>query len=130
MPYIHHDLDFYVGKFWGESHQCVALVKFVCGAPQTADWKRGAPVRALIPAPQVGTAIATFNKEGEYDNKTDGSSHAAIFLSRDGEGIWVLDQWVGQPTHKRLIGFHIDMVNVHPANNANCFYVIEEKPKA
>ena len=130
MAYVYHSLDFYIGKFWGESYECVALVKFVCGAPRTVYWKRGAPVHALIPSPLSGTAIATFNKEGLYDDKTDGSSHAAIFLSRDDNGIWVIDQWVGQPAHKRLISFHTDMQNVHPANNANCFYVIEEKPKA
>jgi hypothetical protein len=74
-------------------------------------------------------AIATFNKEGVYDNKEDGTSHAAIFLSREEKGIWVLDQWVGQPAHKRFIDFFTGNLGVHPANNAAYFFVIEEKPK-
>ena len=30
---------------------------------------------------------------------------AAIYLYQDARGIWVYDQWQGQPVHKRLIRF-------------------------
>ena len=32
-------------------------------------------------------------------------NHAAIYLYQDERGLWVYDQWQGQPVHKRLIRF-------------------------
>jgi len=39
-------------------------------------------------------AIATF-KDGKYANLPTGN-HAAIDLSQDSTGLWVMDQWVGK----------------------------------
>ena len=50
-----------------------------------------------------GTAIATFEADGNYTSET--GNHAAIYLYQDQRGIWVYDQWRGQPVHKRLIRF-------------------------
>ena len=50
-----------------------------------------------------GTAIATFESDGSYTSES--GSHAAIYLHQDDRGIWVYDQWRGQPVHKRLIRF-------------------------
>ena len=50
-----------------------------------------------------GTAIATFEANGTYTPET--GNHAAIYLSQDAAGLWVYDQWRGQPVHKRIIRF-------------------------
>jgi hypothetical protein len=50
-----------------------------------------------------GTAIATFESDGSYTSES--GNHAAIYLCQDDDGIWVYDQWRGQPVHKRLIPF-------------------------
>jgi hypothetical protein len=36
---------------------------------------------------------------------SESGNHAAIYLYQDDRGIWVYDQWRGQPVHKRLIRF-------------------------
>jgi hypothetical protein len=53
----------------------------------------------------------------------DGSSHAAIYISQDDEGIRVWDQWVGQPVHERLIRFRGKTGNA--VNDGDAFHVIE-----
>ena len=40
-----------------------------------------------------GTAIAVFDSNGRHGNHTDETSHAAIYLRQDAEGIYVIDQW-------------------------------------
>jgi hypothetical protein len=50
-----------------------------------------------------GTAIATFESDGSY--MSESGNHPAIYLYQDDDGIWVYDQWRGQPVHKRLIRF-------------------------
>jgi hypothetical protein len=41
--------------------------------------------------------------DGSY--RSESGSHAAIYLHQDEDGIWVYDQWRGQPVHKRLIRY-------------------------
>jgi hypothetical protein len=89
--------------------------------PHTSVWRRGSLVRGHHCEP--GTAIATFGHTGRYENKLDGTSHAAIYASQDDNGIHVWDQWVGMPVHKRLIHFRGDTGD--PMNNGDCFHVIE-----
>jgi hypothetical protein len=72
------------------------------GAPRTAEWEEGAEVRGNPHIPR-GTPIATFEPDGSYTSKS--GNHAAIYLDQDDHGIWVYDQWHGQPAHKRLIRF-------------------------
>ncbi len=66
--------------------QCVSYVKQVCPElPATTSWRKGAPVKDNKGIKE-GTVIATFsgvNYEG----------HAAIYVSQDGAGITVYDQW-------------------------------------
>ena len=107
------DPESYLGKVAGNG-QCVALVKEATGAPATSAWSAGDPVRGnkdITP----GTAIATF-QDGKYCNKTDGSSHGAIYMSQDSSGIYVIDQWKGQPAHARKIRFQGGKPNVSPAS--------------
>ncbi len=101
------------------SGQCVAYVQAVAGAPLTAHWRRGQIVKESPITP--GTAIATFDDDGKYGNHTDGRSHAAIYLGQDAIGLHVLDAWVGQPVHFRVIAFGRPL----PVNDGNKFYVIE-----
>lgn len=100
-PYFAIQPEALVGRVVGAGH-CVDLVKAAAGAPQTAAWRKGADVRGN-PHIAAGTAIATFEVDGTYTSET--GNHAAIYLHQDDRGIWVYDQWRGQPVHKRLIRF-------------------------
>jgi hypothetical protein len=100
-PYIAARPEAFEGRVVGAGH-CVDFVKAAAGAPPTAAWQEGAPVpdnRSIA----RGTAIATFEADGSYTSEF--GNHAAIYLSQDDRGIWVYDQWQGQPVHKRLIRF-------------------------
>jgi hypothetical protein len=110
----------YVGGVVGTG-QCVAYVQECARAPQTALWKKGAAVRGNA-AIASGTAIATFNGEGKYANRAHGN-HAAIYLSQDAAGIWVYDQWTGQPVHKRQLRFKGGAGSA--SNDGDAFSVIE-----
>jgi hypothetical protein len=85
----------------GAGH-CVDFVKAAAGVPRTDEWREGAPVRGN-PHIAQGTAIATFGSDGSYTSES--GNDAAIYLYQDDRGIWVYDQWRGQPVHKRLIPF-------------------------
>ncbi|WP_051328647.1 BPSL0067 family protein [Geminicoccus roseus] len=91
----------YVGDVVGNGH-CVPFVQEVAGVPRTAEWSPGAVVRGNHDLPP-GTPIATFEADGTYASRT--GSHAAIYIGQDQNGLWVYDQWKGQPVHKRLIRF-------------------------
>jgi hypothetical protein len=101
------------GRYVGESHECVALVKAACNAPATKNWRKGGLVKGNWGIP-YGTAIATF-----AGSKYGG--HAAIYLGQTPSGIQVVDQWNGQPSHKRTIHFDNSRSVV---NNGNLYYVI------
>ena len=78
------------GGYVGE---CVSLVKHQC--PQlrgrsTSTWTAGEFVKSATNIATL-TAIATFNASGKY------SGHAAIFVSRNAQGIEVWDQWADRP---------------------------------
>jgi hypothetical protein len=101
MSYVASDPASYLGQVVGDG-QCVAYVKEASGAPASSLWSEGDKVKGHDIA--TGTAIATF-QDGKYQNATDGSSHAAIYISQDDDGLSVYDQWAGQPVHKRIIHF-------------------------
>lgn len=88
----------------------------------TATWTKGAAVQGNTSL-QPGTAIATFGSNGTYTNSLDGSSHAAIYLGQNAEGIQVQDQWVGQVAHVRTIPW-TNSYSAKAANNGSAFYVI------
>jgi hypothetical protein len=100
-PYVAAGPEAFEGRVVGAG-QCVDFVKAAAGAPQTAAWRGGDEVRGN-PRIARGTAIATFEKDGSYTSES--GNHAAIYLHQDDRGIWVYDQWQGQPVHKRLIRF-------------------------
>jgi hypothetical protein len=101
-PYVAARPEAFEGRVIGAGH-CVDFVKAAAaGVPRTAAWREGAPVHGNPDIPR-GTAIATFGSNGSYASAT--GNHAAIYLDQDDRGIWVYDQWQGQPVHRRLIRF-------------------------
>lgn len=119
MAYMAIDPEKYRGLSVG-SGQCVAFVQKCAGTPLTHYWKEGEKVRgADIPR---GTAIATF-QNGRYQNDTHGNSHAAIYLNQDDKGIYVLDQFNGQPVEQRQLLFKGGKGK--PNSDGDAFSVIE-----
>jgi hypothetical protein len=112
-----------VGKYWGESQECVAGVKYFCkwasvsSASFTTGAKRGKKVLGNCANISKHTAIATFENAGKYQG------HAAVFISCDSakKTINVYDQWSGRPWNARLIS----NVNGGASNNPTKFYVVE-----
>jgi hypothetical protein len=100
-PYIAARPEAFEGRVIGAGY-CVDFVKVAAGLPLTTAWREGAEVRGN-PHIAPGTAIATFESDGSFTSES--GNHAAIYLSQDDHGIWVYDQWRGQPVHKRLIPF-------------------------
>jgi hypothetical protein len=100
-PYIAARPEAFEGRVIGAGH-CVDFVKAAAGVPRAAAWREGAPVRGN-PNIARGTAIATFESDGSYTSES--GNHAAIYLYQDDRGIWVYDQWRGQPVHQRLVRF-------------------------
>ncbi|HEX2222713.1 MAG TPA: BPSL0067 family protein [Thermoanaerobaculia bacterium] len=100
-PHLAAHPEAFVGEVVGDGH-CVAFVKVAAGAPRTSEWRPGARVRGN-PRIARGTAIATFEADGTYTSRT--GNHAAIYLGQDEAGLWVYDQWRGQPVHERRIRF-------------------------
>jgi hypothetical protein len=110
----------FIGRVVATGH-CVRLVQEACGAPHTSRWRPGRRVRGGDV--EHGTAIATFGG-GRYQNKTDGSSHAAIFIAEEAHGLSVIDQWRGHPTAHRVIRFKGGEGTAN--NDGDRFFTIEE----
>lgn len=110
--------------FFGESHECVALVKEFAGVPHSSEWTRG-PAVVGNASLQRGTAIATFNAQGRYPQEDGVAKNSAIFHSfaKDGNGIVVYDQWP-----ERQDGAGLRTISFHdwngPSNDARQYSVI------
>jgi hypothetical protein len=110
----------YEGRVVGEGH-CVAFVRKVTGLPATTRWLQGPKVRDANFV--RGTAIATFNQEGRYDNDVNGTSHAAILLEETAAGLLVLDQWLGHPVGPRTIFYRSGTQDA--VNDGDRYFAIE-----
>lgn len=120
MPFIAEDPYLFLGEKV-DNGQCMRHVQIVANVTHSSTLRRGDWVRSAT-AP-YGTIIATFDPDGTYGNHTDGSSHIAILVSRDNEGLRVVDQWSGQPVHERLIRYKNGS---GPAcDDGDQFYVVE-----
>ena len=102
MPFVAPSPGHYLGTVVGDGH-CVAFVRAAATAPHTSTWVEGDAVWQCAAELRPGTAIATFDAAGKYANATDGSSHAAIFISADDDGMTVYDQWKLHPVAMRVI---------------------------
>jgi hypothetical protein len=115
------------GKFKNKkgNTECVEFIQQATDAPETASWNRGLKVSDAGPTDiRRGTAIATFDDDGNYPTDTLGK-HAAIYLSHDKTAIRVLDQWNAQGEVKpRPIWFNRPD-GTPRQNDADTFYVIE-----
>lgn len=124
MSYVARNPTAYLGKSVGDG-QCVAFVRAASGAPSHGVWKRGVLVKAG--AVVAGTVIATFDADGKYGSRKDGTSHAAIFLKKNAIGIVVLDQWVTngvrQAVHERTIRFNNKAGK--KINDGDQYYVVD-----
>ncbi|TRX76079.1 BPSL0067 family protein [Pseudomonas mangiferae] len=125
MAYLARNPASYVGQSIGTGH-CVPYVQVAANAPLTANWKRGERVKDIAELAS-GTAIATFDADGRYGSRKDGTSHAAIFIRKNETGIVVLDQWITNGVRKavseRLIRFNNTAAK--KINNGDEYYVIE-----
>jgi len=117
MPYVANitEVKTHLGKHVGESQECVSAVKKLAHAPQTNLWKRGEWVKGKVTL-DPGTAIATFDAAGTY------KGHGAIYIRQDITGIYVYDQWNGQPLHERRIRFR---GQGKISNDGDQFYVVD-----
>lgn len=128
MPYVYPKVDALDGHDLVGTHQCVALVQAFAHAPLTRDWKQGASVRGQLLLAK-GTAIATF-EDGVYKSRPHGN-HAALYVSQDQGGIWVMDQWNSDTkltVSKHYLQFKGADKNGHwkdASNNGDGFSVIE-----
>ena len=129
MPYVYSEVDKLDGHDLVGTHQCVALVQTFTEAPRTSKWKQGISVRGKLLLAK-GTAIATF-EDGVYKSRPHGN-HAALYLSQDQGGIWVVDQWndpLKRPTVKkhylRFQGTAKDGKWKNPSDNGDAYSVIE-----
>lgn len=119
--FICHDYTQLIGQKV-RTGQCVALVQATSSIGNTATWKAGIQVLRAGPNEITpGTVIATM-VDGHYPNHAHGN-HAAIYLAHDAHSIQVIDQWVGQPVHRRTIHDHGGAGS--PSNDASKFYVVE-----
>jgi hypothetical protein len=111
----------YAGQAVG-SGQCVALVQAAdASVGLTRTWAQGAQVQGNTEL-RPGTAIATFDSTGRYANATNGSSHAAIYLGQNAQGIQVMDQWSDHAASYRTISWNNPGATA--ANTGSAFYVV------
>jgi hypothetical protein len=94
MAYVHPEVGSLPGKPAFGNQQCVVMVECYSKAPAPANpkWKQGIRVKGATTIAK-GTAIATF-VGGVCPNKPSGN-HAALYVSRDKAGVWVVDQYFG-----------------------------------
>ena len=113
----------YLGQPVG-SGQCVALVQAADPAVgNTSTWVQGDSVQGNTSL-ATGTIIATFGPNGTYTSSLDGSSHAAIYLGQNAQGIQVEDQWVNQPAQIRTIPWSSLASPSVPVSNGSNYYVV------
>ena len=120
MPFIADDPKQHMGTVVSNGH-CLRHVQVVAGVTHSSTLRRGDPVRGASCAP--GTVIGTFDEDGTYGNHTDGRSHVAILLAETDDGLLVVDQWLGQPVHERLIHFR-DGAGL-AVNDASRYHIVE-----
>lgn len=125
-PFVYTKVESLEGKpkvFGGE---CAGLVQWHTKAGKTDTWREGIKVRGNGDKIKKGTAVATF-VDGKYPNEPHGN-HAALYISQDGAGVWVMDQWSTKPSisKRRMLfkGKNSDGTYKDPSNNGDALSVI------
>jgi hypothetical protein len=126
MAHILSEPEKHVGKGYlnSKNHaECVEFIQQTLKAPTTALWREGTKVTKGDTSIARGTAIATF-VDGKYPQVGSTGKHAAIYLTQNGNGLVVLDQFRKQGMVKeRTIKFKPTMPGL--SNDGNAFSVIE-----
>lgn len=91
-----------MGDRQGTNSECVSLTKALTGAGPASMWLQGEHVQDSSNIP-VGTPVATFNFEWggrpQYGTEEQpggtkgGVSHTGIYVGRDANGLYLLDQY-------------------------------------
>jgi hypothetical protein len=125
-PYVYANVDSLEGKAKVSTGSCAALIQHYLTVGKASTWRAGVSVTQSGVTIAKGTAIATF-VNGKYPNKPSGN-HAAFFISKDADGITVMDQWTSKPSigsrKLRFKGKNADGTFKDPSNNGDAFSVI------
>ncbi len=131
-PFVYPNVDQLEGKAKKLDGECAKLIQVEMerlGNPVglASAWLQGTRVRGNADSIARGTAIATFNKFGKYDNAAHGN-HVAFYLEQDAKGIWVMEQYASAPSiQKRYLPFLDNRIAppfANPSNNGNAFCVL------
>ena len=129
MAYVYAQVDDLQNSNKVGNKQCVALVRHYANLPATSQWQEGASVWGNSTIAK-GTAIATF-VNGRYQSLPNGN-HAAFFISQDGGGIWVMDQWASDASKPKVSKRYIRRKGklpsgafIDPSNNADDYAIID-----
>lgn len=114
--------------FNGVTH-CAVMVQMTTHAPHTTMWRPGIKVKDALPGEiEPGTAIATFDENGRYPTTDPPGRHAGIYVSHDGNGITLIDQWAGDDPKtapgKRTIPYRGPALSGWQGNG-DYYYVVE-----
>lgn len=110
-----------LGTVVGSGH-CMAHVQQLHGVPHSSRLRRGERVRDMADPPR-GLIIATFGgNPPRYQNRTDGTSHIAVLVSRNTDGLLAIDQWQGKPVGERVIRYRGG--NGTPVNDGDAYYAV------
>lgn len=121
MAFIADDPYERLGEVIDTGH-CMRHVQEVAGVTHSSTLRQGTNVHYTDDVPR-GTVIGTFDADGTYANATDGSSHVAILVAKQDDGLLVVDAWVGQPVHERLIRYK-DGAGL-PCDDGDAFHIVE-----
>lgn len=125
-PFVYSRVESLEGKPKVFGGSCAGIVQWYTKAGLAKFWREGIAVRGNSVKIVKGTAVATF-VDGKYPNKPY-DNHAALYISQNAEGVYVMDQWKSKPRiGKRLMRFKgkkVDGTFVDPSNNGDALSVI------
>ena len=125
-PFVYTKVDSLEGKPKVFRGSCAGLVQWYTRVGLARTWREGIKVKGNGSKIRKGTAVATF-VNGRYPNKPF-DNHAALYISQNARGVYVMDQWKSKPTiGKRLMRFKGKDSNgafVDPSNNGSALSII------
>lgn len=125
-PFVYANVDNLEGKAKVSTGSCASLIQHYLPVGKAATWVAGVSVTQSGVTIAKGTAVATF-VNGKYPNKAK-DNHVAFFISKDADGITVMDQWTSKPTigsrKMRFKGKNADGTFKDPSNNGDALSVI------